>query len=184
MRKDVISLEGFTVNGWIKILAIIKFAFAKRFYSVFILFLAIALLLYAGSRPYDLWGQFITEIKTNNTGTIFNLVEIIFILFLWIANIIKGWHDSLDKYLSVIFHCGEQFFPHLADHYALLISESDIRPLAQQIGQQKNDNKPLSLDSTNYKFKKTLSCDRGDFHPFWHYEVTVSLRSPPQKKQE
>ncbi len=186
MKEDVISLEGFTCYRWIKALAIIKYALANRFYSGLILVLAMTLLLVAGFQVQGLWSNFIKEIKDNNTGTVLNLVEIIFILSLWVASIITGWRSTLDKFLSVTFHCGEVDFPHLADQFALLISESDIRPLAQQIGRQKNNNNALDLDSTDYKFKKTLSFDQNKVvsdEPFWHYEVTVSLRNPPQKQQ-
>lgn len=187
MKPDVIILEGISPYGlWIKALAILKFSLTKRTYAVVIFILTMLLLCFAGSQPVALWSNFINEIKNNNTGTIINIVEVIFILFLWIANIIIGWQDALGKYLSVTYYCQEKERPEFAGQYALLISESDIRSLAQQIGMQKNNNQYLDLDSSQYQFKKTLSFDRNrivNSGPFWHYEVTVPLR-PPQKERK
>ncbi|MFW5443049.1 MAG: hypothetical protein ACKE51_01920 [Methylococcaceae bacterium] len=187
MKKEdsVINIEGLR-RPWIKAWAILKFSSKNRTYAMVILFIVIILLYLAGINPTSLWNNLITEIENNKTGTIISLVQVTFILFLWIANIIVGWHSTLKKYLSVEFFCGEEMFPKLSDQYALLISESDIRSLAQQIGQQKNNNNRLDLESTKYAFKKTLSYDREAkiaSQPFWHYEVKLYLRTPPKTKQ-
>ncbi len=189
MKKyNVIQLQKFhPVHIFIKISAILKYFTFNRFYQVFTLCLAVFLLWFAGSQVEALWRSFLGEIKSNNTGSIFNLVTLIFILALWVSNIVKEWGESLEKYLSVRFFCGDKEFPELADSYALLISESDIRSLAQQVGQQKNNNIRLTLDSTEYEFEKTLSYDKRkkvSCSPFWHYEVKVSLRSPPSGERQ
>jgi hypothetical protein len=155
VREDVISLEGIhPYSIWVKTCQILKFAFFNRFYLVVILILTAILLKFSGSQIGSLQNNFVADIKNNNTSTIFNLVSLIFIFGLSIANIVREWKETRPKYLSVKFFCGDQELPQLADRYALLISEADIRSLAQQIGQQKNSNIRLDLDSTNYNFEK------------------------------
>lgn len=187
-KENVISLQKFHPGHvLIKVSAILKYFAFNRSYQVLALCLAASLLWCAGSQVDALWKSFLGEIKSNNTGSIFNLVTLIFILALWITNIVKEWGESLEKYLSVRFFCGDKEFPDLADSHALLISESDIRSLAQQVGQQKNNNIRLNLDSTDYEFEKTLSYDKRkkvSCSPFWHYEVKVSLRTPPTGEKQ
>lgn len=173
---------------------LLKFAFFNRIYLVVLILLAIIFIWFFDENNIDifnkfnsLWQGFKTEIKSNNTSTIFNVVSLVFIIGLSIANVVIEWKGSLPKYLSVKFECDDKEYPLLANNYALLISEADIRSLAQQIGQQKNNNERLGLDSTRYFFEKKLSYDRNGVipaspakhTPFWHYIVTISLTQPP-----
>lgn len=193
MKKEVISLHGpHPSRLWIKAIELIKFTLTRRLYIALIILITIFLLYYSGSQATELWKNFIDEIEDNNTGTIFNLVSLLFILAIWFNNIIKDWQNTLPKYLSVEFFCDNDCndLSYLADQYALLISDADIRSLAQQIGQQKNNNLRLNLDSTRYKLTKTLSFSYGlnaklpCSSAFWHYAVKIHLRTPPAKEKE
>lgn len=188
MKNKVYSLQGINPGGFfLKLLALLRFTLLKRSYIALIILTAILLLDYSGSQITVLWWNFLDEIEKNNTGTIFNLVSLLFIVAIWLNNIYADWQNTLPKYLSVKFYCKDNadHIEKLADEYALLISETDIRSLAQQIGRQKNSGQQLDLDSTKYQFTKTLSFSNGLNHnlpyngSFWHYEVDIHLRTPP-----
>jgi hypothetical protein len=98
LRTNVINLEKFNLHGlWIQALAIGKYSLTKRTYAVVIFIIALILLYSAGSRPLQVWINFKTAISHSNTGTIISLIEVTFILLLWFANIVIGWHNSLNK---------------------------------------------------------------------------------------
>jgi len=153
-------------------------------------------MLNAGARVEGVWTETLKEIRGNDTGTIFNLVTLLFIMALWLANIIKGWKESLPKYLSVKFYYVDEnkksriYEGDLgSEGYVFLTSEADIRSLAQQIGKQNNPtkrlNKNLELDSTGYLINKSLLFDAVEekWRAFWHYDVEVRL-SESLKKTE
>ena len=184
MKPEIIHLTGLS-KAPIRIWEILKFAFKSQPY-IFMIILTLIVLVILTNNPEEILKKFIQEWKDNNTGTIFNIITLFFIVTVWFADIRNDWRQSLKKYLSVSFLYNEKKIDELSNssYPAQLISESDIRALAQQIGQQNNNNNRLNLDSSKYSYTKTISYDRNSklaCSPFWHYEVTVELKSPPSK---
>ena len=189
MCGNIISLEGFLRTPQ-RLWEIAKFTVSSRLYIFIASLLIMLLILTTMKTPGETIGTFITEWKSNNTGTVFNVVTIFFILAVWFADIRNAWHQSLDKYLSVRFFLRDNNgaeIEHLAGRYARLLHEADIRAIAQQIGRQNNNQINLCLDIAGYSYKRTVCYDRDrkiSCKPFWHYEVSATLTRPPARQKE
>lgn len=117
----------------------------------------------------------------NHINIFLQFLTLFVVTAVWFAQLQRDWKESLEKYLSVEFIFNDKVYEHLSAKYAPLISTADIRVLGQSMGQVRNNNKQLPLDSAGNNLQKSLCIDRNQdvsCHPFWHFEITMPLREP------
>lgn len=165
---------------WLRIKLTLGYFMKTRKLALFaFLLFALAVILYA----------FIGEIKTrdwNTLGGLFNIGTLLVVLAVWWSELKENWRNSLPKYISAVFifegdECEELSYK----DYALVFHESDIRPLSQQLGMQKNNRAPLKFDPTKYRIDSELkygSCENRCQFAFQHFTVSATLTELPKKK--
>lgn len=120
---------------------------------------------------------------------VLQLMTLFVVVSVWIAQLHHDWKASLDKLLSATFSYNGEIYDHLTTEYVPLISEADVRPLGQSLGQLKNANKHLPLDSRNNKLTKIIHVDTSpgekiSNQPFWHYHIEMPLREPLKEENQ
>ncbi|MDZ4778776.1 MAG: hypothetical protein SGJ19_00820 [Planctomycetia bacterium] len=124
-------------------------------------------------QPWLAWWQWM--------DAVFGVATLAVALIVWWGELTENWEHNLPKRLRVVFLFDNQ--PVLVCEDAPLITETDIRAMAQQIGKQMNDNKELSLRPF---FEPLLPIiDRqSKTGPVRRYEIRMTLKELPTSLAE
>lgn len=121
----------------------------------------------------------------NHINIVLQFLTLFVVISVWFTQLRRDWKASLDKFLSVTFIYKGKTYEHLTAQYAPFFSEADIRLLGQSMGQVRNGEKRLPLDSERNELHKSICIDtsgRVCCHSFWHYQILMPLTSPLDKQ--
>ena len=143
--------------------------------------LVLAILLYIKfSSELSLHGILSQKANSDMLGLILDSLTLVGVFLVWFSDLSKDWTQQLEKYLSVTFMRNGEPDEALSEKFARLTSESDIRSMAQSLGQANNNNQRLSIKPAIETLRNSIQLDdsklinRGE--PFNHYEVTIELK--------
>ncbi len=157
---------------------------------MFLALLAIPIFLLASeqfSLPDLLWKKFAAD----EVGLFIQVITFLAVAGIWFIELKKEWRGSLEKYLSVSFVYEGQ--KRIRCRYAPLVTESDIRNMAQSFGQALNKGGRLPIAPAIQGKRVMVEQDRGPDKntllnggkPFLHYDVTLRLtRNIPERKED
>ncbi len=110
-------------------------------------------------------------------GLIFDGTTVAAILSVWISDLAKDWKNQLEKYLSVSFKF--EGITKIEETYVYLTNESDIRQMAQSLGQARNQGRRLPIKPSIQTMQKHILQDNtgriNEGKPFYHFNVTIEL---------
>jgi len=136
----------------------------------------------------------LSSLKANWNATVdhINLViqfsTLFVVVTVWFVQLRNDWKTSLDKFITVQFTFkGNGVTSLCSTDYAPLLSEGDIRTMAQSIGQIRNNGNKLALDIENNKISKKICIDTTGkvcCSPFQLYELEMPLLKDPTIKNK
>ncbi|MCF6355146.1 MAG: hypothetical protein L3J26_08620 [Candidatus Polarisedimenticolaceae bacterium] len=154
-----------------------KFILLTAFFLFFVILNAFSVL------P-DIINQF-TKIWTDNVDPLLGTGTFIVACAVWYGEKRENWKESLPKKLTVFFMYKKPSHPDTAPREVMrcecaeLASEADMRALAQQIGNQMNDNVYLKFNAA--KLKPHGGDIKKDEHQkiFREFFITIEVRELP-----
>jgi hypothetical protein len=127
------------------------------------------------------------KITDDMLGLILDITTLSAIISVWLSGVARDWKNQLQKYLSVSFTYNDK--TNIEQDYVLLINQSDIRQMAQSLGQAWNNGYRLpiqpSIQTMQKKIKQDKSGKINNGRPFTHFSVTIELEEDivePQRR--
>lgn len=117
------------------------------------------------------------EFWNNWLQPVIGLFTLLVAIFVWSSEAREEWEQNLPKLLSVYFFYRDA--PALVCRYAYLSAEGDIRQMAQQVGLQMNNQKPLKFVPFIEQKPPDLVQDI-QRKAYKHYRVRFNLTEPPE----
>lgn len=115
--------------------------------------------------------------KSDMFGLMIEGITVAVVISVWFSDLARDWTEQLEKYLSVKFDYEGN--TRIEEKFVRLISESDIRQMAQSLGQSWNNGNRLPIKPAIKTLKKTIMQDSSssinEGKPFCLFDVTIEL---------